>query len=73
MPSRRTIFVDSWYVPIEDHVNKNKLEVWFRQNNLSYKKYTDAKKTELEYREDKDKFFKEMYGSGELRYIIKKL
>ena len=72
MPSRRTIFVDSWYVPIEQHVNKNSLEKWLAKNNFLFKKYTNAKKTELEYREKKDKFFKEMYGSGELRYTIQK-
>ena len=73
MPSRRTIFVDSWYVPIEDHVNKNNLEKWFKKNNFLFEKYQNAKKTELEFRENKDKFFKEMYGSGELRYKIKKI
>ena len=72
MPSRRTIFVDSWYVPIEQHVNKNSLEKWLTENNFLFKKYTNGKKTELEYREKKDKFFKEMYGSGELRYTIQK-
>ncbi len=72
MPSRRTIFVDSWYVPIEDHVNKKNLEKWFKKNDFSFYKYQNAKKTELEYRENKDQFFKEMYGSGELRYHIKK-
>ena len=73
MPSRRTIFVDSWYVPIEEHVKKSKLENWFKKNNFLFRKYSNAKKIELEYRENKDKFFKEMYGSGELRYIIQKV
>lgn len=72
MPSRRTIFVDSWYVPIEDHVNKKKLEKWFLTNGFTFNKYQNAKKTELEFREKKDKFFKEMYGSGELRYKLRK-
>jgi len=73
MPSRRTIFVDSWYVPIEEHVNKLKLEKWFKINNLLFRKYKNAKKIELEHRENKDPYFKEMYGSGELRYILRKL
>lgn len=72
MPSRRTIFVDSWYVPIEDHINQKKLESWFNKNNFSYIKYNNAIKTELEYMEKKDKLFSDLYGSGELRYIIKK-
>ncbi len=73
MPSRRTIFVDSWYVPIEEHVNKKNLENWFKNNNFIFTKYKNAKKTELEYRENKDKFFEQMYGSGELRYTVKKI
>ena len=73
MPARRTIFVDSWYVPIENHIDKNKLELWFKKNKISFIKYKKALKTELEYMENKDKFFQDMYGSGELRYIIKKL
>ncbi len=72
MPSRRTIFVDSWYVPIEDHINQNHLETWFKKNNIEFKKYNKAKKTELEYMEKKEKYFKEFFGSGELRYVIKK-
>jgi ubiquinone/menaquinone biosynthesis C-methylase UbiE len=73
MSARRTIFVDSWYVPIEDHINKQKLELWFKKNNFSFVKYTNAKKTELEYLESKEKNFKEIYGSGELRYLVTKL
>tara|TARA_B100001029_G_C15045693_1_gene446939 strand:+ start:75 stop:1127 length:1053 start_codon:yes stop_codon:yes gene_type:complete len=73
MPSKRTIFVDSWYVPIEDHINKKKLENCFKSKGFSFQKYSNAIKTELEYMEKKDKFFTDLYGSGELRYIIKKL
>ena len=72
MPSRRTIFVDSWYVPIEDHVNQKVLENWFLKNKIQFKKYIKGKKTELEYMEKKEKYFKEFFGNGELRYIIKK-
>tara|TARA_B100000780_G_C21095619_1_gene441840 strand:- start:717 stop:1739 length:1023 start_codon:yes stop_codon:yes gene_type:complete len=72
MPARRTIFVDSWYVPVEDHINQNTLEKWFKKNRIEFKKYKNAKKTELEYMEKKEKYFKEFFGNGELRYIIKK-
>lgn len=72
MPARRTIFVDSWYVPIEDHINKDTLERWFKKNQIEFKKYKNAKKTELEYMEKKEKYFKEFFGNGEMRYIIKK-
>lgn len=73
MPARRTIFVDSWYVPIEEHINKQRLESWFKKNNFSFTKYINAKKTELEHLEFKEKDFKEVYGNGELRYLITKL
>jgi len=72
MPARRTIFVDSWYVPIEEHVDQNTLEKWFTKNTMNFKKYKNAKKTELEYMENKEKYFKEFFGTGELRYIVKK-
>lgn len=73
MPARRTIFVDSWYVPIEDHINQNILEKWFKKNKLDFRKYKNAKKTELEYMEKKEMYFKEFFGNGELRYVVKKL
>ena len=37
MPAVRTVFVDSWYVPIEEHVTKNSLENFFKEKNLSLK------------------------------------
>lgn len=72
MPSRRTIFVDSWYVPVEEHIDKKKLEDWFKKNKISFTKYKKAKKTELEYYENKYKNFYELFGNGELRYTIQK-
>ena len=71
MPARRTIFLDSWYVEIEEHVNKKFLENWFYKKKLKFFKYDNPLKTELEYME-KYKYFKEMYGSGELRYFVQK-
>lgn len=72
MPSRRTIFVDSWYVPVEDHIDRKTLEIWFKKNNVRFVKYKKAKKTELEYYENKTRYFKQLFGSGELRYLIEK-
>ncbi len=71
MPARRTIFLDSWYVEIEDHVDKIFLENWFKKKKLEFIKYKNPIKTELEYMNNYQ-YFKEMYGSGELRYFIKK-
>ena len=71
MPARRTIFLDSWYVEIEDHVKKNFIESWFKKKKINFFKYENALKTELEYMKNY-KFFKLMYGNGELRYFVEK-
>ena len=71
MPSERTVFVDSWYVPIEEHVSKKYLENYFIQKKLKFKKYDKALPIELESMK-KNKFFNLLYGDGELRYLIKK-
>lgn len=71
MPARRTIFLDSWYVEIEDHVKRNFIESWFKKKKIDFFKYENALKTELEYMKNY-KFFKLMYGNGELRYFVKK-
>ena len=71
MPARRTIFLDSWYVEIEEHVNKKFLKNLFNKKKLKFFKYNNPLKTELEYLK-KYKYFKEMYGSGELRYFVQK-
>jgi ATP-dependent DNA ligase len=55
-----------------DHINQNTLEKWFKKNKIEFEKYKNAKKTELEYMEKREKYFKEFFGNGELRYIIKK-
>ena len=71
MPARRTIFLDSWYVEIEDHVKRNFIESWFKKKKINFFKYENALKTELEYMKNY-KFFKLMYGNGELRYFVEK-
>lgn len=71
MPAERTVFVDSWYVPIEEHVSKSFLENYFKYKNLKFKKYNKALPIELESME-KNKFFNLLYGDGELRYLIQK-
>ena len=72
MPAERTVFVDSWYVPIEEHVSKSFLESFFKKKKLSYFKYKKGLPIELESMEA-NKNFKLLYGDGELRYLVKKL
>ena len=71
MPAERTVFVDSWYVPIEEHVSKKFLENYFKKK-LKFFKYKRALPIELESME-KNKNFEVLYGDGELRYLVKKL
>ena len=74
MPSRRTIFVDSWYVPIEDHCKSNKIEKSLKKlkfNNIH--RWKKGRKIELEtvvFSKSIDS--NELWGEGELRYIVKK-
>tara|TARA_B100000965_G_scaffold150488_1_gene125094 strand:+ start:1347 stop:2372 length:1026 start_codon:yes stop_codon:yes gene_type:complete len=71
MPAVRTVFVDSWYVPIEEHVTKNSLENFFKRKKLKFKKYDKALPIELESMK-KNKNFRVLYGDGEHRYLVKK-
>lgn len=71
MPAERTVFVDSWYVPIEEHVSKQFLENFFKKKKLNFFKYKKGLSIELESME-KNKDFKLLYGDGELRYLVKK-
>ncbi len=74
MPAERTIFVDTWYVPIEEHVSKRFLENYLQKRNFKFKKYSKMSKPlsiELESMEG-HKDYDLLYGDGELRYLIKK-
>ena len=74
MPSRRTIFVDSWYVPIEEYVESRHIEEYF--NNKNYNKIFRLKSSRS-FELDKivlenGKWAKDMWGEGELRYYLNK-
>jgi ubiquinone/menaquinone biosynthesis C-methylase UbiE len=74
MPSRRTIFVDSWYVPVEDYVTSEFVEEKFR--NFDYKEIQRMKSNRT-FELDKivlenGKWAKDIWGEGELRYFLTK-
>ncbi len=74
MPSRRTIFVDSWYVPIEDYVTSEFVEEKFR--SFDYKEIKRMKSNRA-FELDKivlenDEWAKNIWGEGELRYFLTK-
>ena len=72
--ARRTIFVDNWYVVIEDFVDPKKLEPFLYQTGFkSINRWTEGKKYHLETAIfKKTPNAKEIWGCGELRYILKK-
>ncbi len=74
MSSSRTIFVDNWYVPIEEHVESEPLQAYLTK--LGYSKIERWKKgssIELESMVFSNApNAKELWGEGELRYILEK-
>jgi len=74
MPARRTIFVDSWYVPIEEYVKSEYIEEKFK--NLKYQSI-QRMKSNRPFELDKivlenGEWAKDLWGEGELRYFLKK-
>ena len=74
MPSRRTIFVDSWYVPVEDYVKSQFIEEKF--GNLDYENIYRMK-SNRPFELDKivlenGQWAQDLWGEGELRYYLKK-
>jgi ubiquinone/menaquinone biosynthesis C-methylase UbiE len=72
MPSRRYIFVDSWYVPIEEHVERNQLENYLTSQN--YSKIEEVQHTGSDdiNSMSNQPYSKELWGDGELRYFLTK-
>jgi len=71
MPPNRMIFMDVWYVPIEDHIAKSDLEGVFAQKAKSFKKLVsnnpfDLDKAIMEYAKEGPIF----WGEGEHRYLV---
>jgi len=74
MPSKRTIFVDNWYVTIEDFVEPLELEIFLRKIGF---KNIDRWKKGKDYHLETSIFnntpnAKEIWGVGELRYTLEK-
>jgi ubiquinone/menaquinone biosynthesis C-methylase UbiE len=48
MPGNRMIFMDTWYVPIEEHIARAELEAAFERCNLSFQKLNSRVETDLD-------------------------
>lgn len=75
MPARRTIFIDSWYVLIEEHVRSESLEGYLTKLGFSkIERWKKGSTIELESMtfSNNAPHAKELWGEGELRYILEK-
>ena len=71
MPSRRTIFVDSWYVPIEEYVDRKWLENYLSKKYSKIFRVDDTGDININSMSNLQ-YSKEIWGDGELRYFISK-
>ena len=73
MPSNRFIFMDNWYVPIENHCyHKNIFKILRKLGVQSIEKMIKGRKTDLETGLYNHKNSKSIWGEGEIRLLIKK-
>lgn len=72
MPSKRYVFADSWYVPIEEHVERKRLEDYLTSQN--YSKIEEVQHTGSDdiNSMSNQPYSKELWGDGELRYFLTK-
>lgn len=72
MPKNRMIFMDVWYVPIEDHLSKEDLERSFKSQGTSFKKLVSNNPIDLDYALEKYPNGSVIWGEGEHRYLVVK-
>jgi ubiquinone/menaquinone biosynthesis C-methylase UbiE len=73
MPSNRMIFMDTWYVPIEDHIPRDDLESVFERHRLTFRKLLSQVETDLDYAlTQKLPGAEIVWGQGEHRYLLER-
>ena len=73
IPDNRFIFMDNWYVPIEQHCNHSEVYKYLKKLNVSkIEKSIGRNKFDLDYSLTKYKNSKFIWGEGEIRFLIKK-
>ena len=74
MPANRFIFVDTWYVPIEEHISRDALESLLSATGFSHcEKMVSRRATDLDSAEIMDDpAFAAIWGDGEHRYVLRK-
>jgi ubiquinone/menaquinone biosynthesis C-methylase UbiE len=73
MPANRMIFMDTWYVPIEEHIPRIELESVFARQNVSFQKLMSQVPTDLDYAIAHGVTgAKTVWGEGEHRYLLER-
>ncbi len=73
MPGNRMIFMDTWYVPIEEHIARVDLESAFDRHNVSFIKLTSHVETDLDYAlAEGIPGAATVWGEGEHRYVLQR-
>jgi ubiquinone/menaquinone biosynthesis C-methylase UbiE len=73
MPKNRFIFMDNWYVPIEQHSSLNKILRYIKKNKYSsIERLNNGRKTDLEYGLFKFKNSKKIWNEGHIKLLIRK-
>jgi ubiquinone/menaquinone biosynthesis C-methylase UbiE len=71
MPANRMIFMDTWYVPIEEHISRIELESAFARQNVSFLKLMSEVPTDLDYAIAQGiPGASIVWGEGEHRYLL---
>lgn len=71
MPNKRYVFVDSWYVPIEEYVDRKWLENYLSKKYSKILRVDDTGDININSMSNLQ-YSKEIWGDGELRYFISK-
>ena len=71
MPSQRYVFADSWYVPIEEHVERKWLEEFLLNKFSKITKVENSGESTIQSMSNLP-YSNELWGDGELRYFLTK-
>jgi ubiquinone/menaquinone biosynthesis C-methylase UbiE len=73
MPPNRMIFLDTWYVPIEEHIPRADLEAAFRRRSLAFEKLPSHVEFDLDYALARGiPGARTVWGEGEHRYLLRR-
>jgi ubiquinone/menaquinone biosynthesis C-methylase UbiE len=71
MPSNRMVFMDTWYVPIEEHIARAELEAEFVRHRIEFEKLSSQVETDLDHGlASQIPGASIVWGEGEHRYLV---